>query len=114
MGRFLLFILLGGAVLLPKVAVPADQVQEGEGLYKDKCVLCHGLKGNGEGPAGAGFSPPPADFTKPEFWQKKDVDQFIAKTVKNGHPPMPAFNLPEGEIQAIIDYMSHAFKPQSK
>ena len=111
MGKFLLFIVLFGAVLFPKVAAPADKIQEGERLFKDKCVLCHGLKGNGEGPAGAGFSPPPADFTKPKFWQKKDIDKFIATTVKNGHPPMPAFNLPPEEIQAIIDYMSHAFKP---
>jgi mono/diheme cytochrome c family protein len=113
MGTFLLFVLFCGAVLFPKTAA-ADQFKEGENLYREKCVICHGLKGNGEGPAGAGFSPRPADFTKPKFWEKKDIDQFIAKTVKKGHPPMPAFNLPPEEIKAIIDYISHAFKPQSK
>jgi mono/diheme cytochrome c family protein len=93
---------------------PADQFDEGKTLYGEKCVICHGLLGNGEGPASAAFSPPPADFTKPQFWQRQDIDQFIANTVKNGHPPMPAFNLPPEEIKSIIDYMSHTFKPPTK
>jgi mono/diheme cytochrome c family protein len=114
MGKVLLFILFFGALLFPKAAAAADQFDEGKNLYGEKCVICHGLSGNGEGPASAAFSPPPADFTNPKFWQKQDVDQFIANTVKNGHPPMPAFNLPPEEIKAIIDYISHAFKPPSK
>jgi mono/diheme cytochrome c family protein len=114
MGKFLLFILCCGTLLFPKAAAAANQFEEGKSLYKEKCVICHGLKGNGEGPAAPGFSHPPADFTKPKFWQKKNIDEFIAKTVKKGHPPMPAFELSPGEIQAIIDYMTHAFKPQSK
>ena len=109
-----LFILFLGALLFPMAAVAEDQFDEGKNLYKDKCVICHGLLGNGDGPASAAFSPPPADFTNPKFWQRQDIDQFIANTVKNGHPPMPAFNLPPEEIKAIVDYISHAFKPPSK
>jgi mono/diheme cytochrome c family protein len=114
MKNSMLFILFFGVFLLLKMTAAADQLDEGKNLYGEKCVICHGLLGNGQGPASAAFSPPPADFTNPQFWQKQDVDQFIANTVKNGHPPMPAFNLPPGEIKAIIDYMSHAFKPTSK
>ena len=114
MKKALMFFLLFGALLFPKAAAAADQFDEGKNLYGEKCVICHGLLGNGQGPASAAFSPPPADFTNPQFWQKQDVDQFIANTVKNGHPPMPAFNLPPREIKAIIDYMSHAFKPTAK
>ena len=114
MRKVVLFILLFGALLFPKLAAAADQLDEGKNLYGEKCVICHGLMGNGKGPASVSFSPPPADFTKPQFWQKPGVDEFIASTVKNGHPPMPAFNLPPEEIKAIIDYMSHAFKPPTK
>ena len=114
MGKALMFFLLFGALLFPKAAAAADQFDEGKNLYGEKCVICHGLLGNGDGPASAAFSPPPADFTNPKFWQRQDIDQFIANTVKNGHPPMPAFNLPPNEIKAIIDYITHAFKPPSK
>src|SRR5439155_7474203 len=30
---------------------------------RDRCVGCHGLKGNGKGPAASFLSPAPADFT---------------------------------------------------
>jgi mono/diheme cytochrome c family protein len=117
MGKFLLFILCFlcfEVVFYPGAAAASDPFEGGERLYKEKCVICHGLKGNGEGPAGAAFSPHPTDFTKPQFWQKKDIDRFIAETVKKGHSPMPAFDLAPEEIRAIIGYMSHAFKPTSK
>ena len=114
MKNSMVFILFFGVFLLLKMTAAADQFDEGKNLYGEKCVICHGLLGNGEGPASAAFSPPPANFTKPQFWQRQDIDQFIANTVKNGHPPMPAFNLPPDEIKAIINYMSHAFKPPTK
>ena len=114
MKKATVFILFFGVCLLLKMTAAADQLDEGKNLYGEKCVICHGLLGNGEGPASAAFSPPPANFTKPQFWQRQDIDQFIANTVKNGHPPMPAFNLPPDEIKAIINYMSHAFKPPTK
>ncbi|MCK9296024.1 MAG: c-type cytochrome [Desulfobulbaceae bacterium] len=114
MGKFLLFILCIGAAIVPKAAVAADQNDEGKELYRQKCVMCHGQEGNGEGPARAAFSPPPTDFTAPQFWQRKDIDQFIATTVKNGHGSMPAFELPPENIQAITDYMTHAFRQASQ
>ena len=114
MGKFLLFILCCGAVLLPKAAAADDHIAEGKHLYRQKCQICHGVKGNGEGPAHAAFYPHPTNFTTPEFWKRKDINTFIATTVREGHAPMPAFSLPSEEIQAIIDYMSHTFKPQSK
>ena len=41
-----------------------------------------------------------------------DIDALITKTIKNGHNAMPAFDLTPEEIQAIIDYLSQAFKPK--
>ena len=112
MGKFLLSILLAGAVLFAQAAASADQFQKGKTLYEDKCMLCHGVKGNGKGAAAAAFSPAPADFTTQAFWKKKkDMEQFISTTVKKGYPPMPAFDLAPDQIQAIIDYITHTFKP---
>ena len=87
----------------------ADEYARGKKLYSTHCQICHGIKGDGNGPAAVTLSPPPADFTKPSFWQN-DVDKKITETILHGHGPMPAFNLKPEEIKAIINYMSHTFK----
>lgn len=85
------------------------EVDQGKTLYDSKCVICHGADGKGDGPAAAALNPSPRDFQQPQFWQG-DVDQNIAHTIRNGLSPMPAFDLSDAEIKAIIDYMKHTFK----
>ncbi|MFO8212479.1 c-type cytochrome, partial [Pseudomonas aeruginosa] len=35
----------------------------GAPLYAQQCSICHGDAGKGDGPAGIGLQPPPADLT---------------------------------------------------
>jgi len=86
---------------------PSDQ---GKRLYEQKCQLCHGVNGNGDGPAATAFSPGPADFATSSFWQRYDA-KAIAGIIEKGRGQMPAFHLTSDEIQAVTDYMSHSFKP---
>ncbi len=88
----------------------ADEYALGKKLYTDKCQICHGVKGDGNGPAGATLSPKPANFTDPKFWQG-DVDKKITETILNGHGMMPSFDLTPAEIKDLIDYLTHTFKP---
>jgi mono/diheme cytochrome c family protein len=83
---------------------------QGKRLYVDKCQICHGVKGNGDGPAAAAFSPGPADFAASSFWETYD-EKAIAGIIDKGRGQMPAFGLTSDETQAVIDYMSHSFKP---
>jgi mono/diheme cytochrome c family protein len=93
--------------------IEASEYQRGKDIYENKCQICHGVKGDGNGPAGAALSPKPVDFTSPKFWQQKNVDKLITDTVENGHGMMPSFDLKPGEIKDIIDYLAHTFKPKS-
>lgn len=102
-------LVLGGALLWPVSGKGAEYTQ-GKNLYENKCLMCHGADGKGDGPASAAFNPKPVDFTNPDFWKRKDIDKFITDTVDNGHGLMPAFNFKPDEIRAIIDYLSHAFR----
>jgi mono/diheme cytochrome c family protein len=105
-------ILVGmGIVLLPAWMryAQGDEYSEGKSLFEEKCRICHGADGKGDGPAAPALNPRPSDFTNPKFWQG-DVDKKIAKTIRNGHPPMPAFQLKESEIRALIVYLRHSFK----
>ena len=100
---------LFGLPVLGEIA-SADEYTQGEKLYVDKCQLCHGVKGDGSGPAASALSPKPANFTDPKFWQG-NVDKKITETIENGHGMMPSFDLKPAQIKDIIDYLSHAFKP---
>ncbi len=104
----IIVVFLETALFLTKTA-KADEYAQGKKLYSDKCQICHGVKGDSNGPAGVTLSPRPADFTKSSFWQG-DVDKKITDTILHVHVPMPAFNLKPDEIKAIIEYMSHTFK----
>ncbi|MEJ2689911.1 MAG: cytochrome c [Deltaproteobacteria bacterium] len=114
MKKLLLFIMCAAAVFFSRAAASADQFEQGKHLYSEKCVICHGAQGNGEGPAGLAFSPHPTNFTTSGFWERKDIDRFIATTIREGHGPMPSFALSSEEIQAITDYMTRTFKPGTK
>jgi cytochrome c oxidase cbb3-type subunit 2 len=43
--------------------VTESNLLRGKEVFLDRCVGCHGLKGNGKGPGARFLSPPPADFT---------------------------------------------------
>jgi mono/diheme cytochrome c family protein len=107
----IIVVFLGTALFLTKTA-KADEYAQGKKLYSEKCQICHGVKGDSNGPAGAGLSPKPADFTKSSFWQG-DVDKKITDTILHGHGMMPSFDLKPAEIKDIIDYLAHTFKPKS-
>lgn len=85
-----------------------NENDKGKALYKDKCQICHGVAGDGNGPAAQSLMMPPADFTDPEFWQD-GVEKMIAFTIVNGKGVMPAFDLKPDEVQSIIRFMSRSF-----
>jgi cytochrome c oxidase cbb3-type subunit II len=43
--------------------VTEGNLLRGKEVFLERCVGCHGLKGNGKGPGATFLSPPPADFT---------------------------------------------------
>ena len=101
-------VLIGMSLYVSTTAI-GDEYDYGKKLYQEKCQLCHGVKGEGNGPAATSLSPRPANFTAPEFW-KGNVEQKITNTVLKGKGVMPAFQLSPGHIKALIDFMSHTFK----
>ncbi len=86
-----------------------EDYEKGKALFNEKCQLCHGVKGDGNGPAAAAYSPKPANFTDAKFW-KDNPGKKINNAIKNGYRAMPAVDMKADEIKAIIDYMMHAFK----
>ena len=78
----------------PKAAEPApaptpaaepagDPVAEAMGLFEDRCAVCHGLSGKGDGDGSAALDPKPRDFTSTE-WQAEVTDDHLKKIIVYG------------------------------
>ena len=45
------------------VTASKDSLNRGQNLFVEKCAVCHGEKGDGNGPAAESFEIPPWSFT---------------------------------------------------
>jgi mono/diheme cytochrome c family protein len=108
---YIMVIIFLPTTMLWAKSAEENRFDQGKNLYDNKCQICHGADGKGNGPAASSFNPRPVNLTDPKFWQQKDVDKTIINTIKHGHGMMPPMGLSSDQIKAVIDYMSHAFKP---
>jgi mono/diheme cytochrome c family protein len=94
-----------------------DKVERG--LYRKHCVQCHGITGDGAGPAASLLAPYPRDFRRGTFKFKstsigsKPLRSDLVKIIEHGLPgtSMPSFgalrNRPEFEkdIESLAEYV---------
>ena len=88
--------------MLPSHAV-AEENGAGAGVYKAKCVTCHGQDGSGNTPVGKSLQV--ADLRSPEVQKKSDAELTVS--VSEGKGNMPAFkgNITDEEIHAVVMYV---------
>src|SRR4051794_20546695 len=70
--------------LVISVALAGDPAA-GKLLYDASCTACHGVTGDGKGPAAIALKPKPADFTAAAFWVSRTDDQ-VALSIRTGRP----------------------------
>lgn len=97
--------------------VASDRDGKARGLYRQHCVHCHGVNGNGAGPTAAFLNPYPRDFRSGKFKFKstklgiRPANEDLRRTLKEGVPgtAMPSFQgaLTDAEIDALIDYVKY-------
>jgi len=104
--------------LLQMAAGPVRSDAEGnpQGLYRQHCMVCHGISGDGAGPIAALMNPYPRDFRNGVYKYTstsggaKPVPDDLERTVRQGMPgtSMPAFGtLSDEEIAALIEYLQY-------
>jgi mono/diheme cytochrome c family protein len=81
-------------------------IEKGKVIYEKKCASCHGVKGDGKGPASVGLSPKPTNFKEVHGEKMTDGEHFWKITTGKG--PMPSFakDLTEEERWHVINYIS--------
>lgn len=85
----------------------ADVLALGKEMFDGFCASCHGLAGDGTGPAGAALRPPPANFTDPIYRLADDAYLYwrVTKGVPGtGMPPWESV-LTEEERWAVVHYL---------
>ena len=66
-----------------------DAIKKGKKLYTQYCTICHGIKGKGDGMAGAALNPKPANFTLADIQSQSDGAIFWK--MAEGRSPMAAY-----------------------
>lgn len=107
-----------GTYVEPKLLIDADikteTLEKGQAVYQKRCVQCHGISGDGNGPAAPEMYPQPRDYRKGIFkftstsYGSKPLKSDLVRTVKRGirGTSMPAFPLlPDDEVEAVVDYV---------
>lgn len=86
----------------------AADIAKGKKIYTTICIVCHGEKGDGTGPAAATMNPKPRKFNSPEEMKGID-DARLKKSVTEGRPgtPMVGFakTLSASDIDDVIAYV---------
>jgi mono/diheme cytochrome c family protein len=66
----------------------ANDLKAGKKIFTEMCVICHGIKGKGDGIAAAALSPKPANYTSKTVQDQTDGELFWKIT--NGNAPTAA------------------------
>jgi cytochrome c oxidase cbb3-type subunit 2 len=98
-------------------------VQRGRKIYFRACAPCHGIRGDGSGPAAKGFDPAPQNFRRGVYKFRTTVsgvlpiDEDLERTVREGVPgtEMPRWKnvLSQADIEAVVQYIK-TFSPWFK
>ena len=94
--------------------VSARRLNNGEHLFLTYCSACHGVNGDGKGPASVGLRPPPRNFQQGQFKfgavasgqlpNDEDFMRIIQKGL-HGSAMLPWNDVPERELMDIIQYL---------
>lgn len=103
---------VGQSVVLGGVEVSARVLARGESVYRQRCRLCHGDSGDGEGPQGRHLSPRPRDLRKGEYKFAPDPkslpdDAYFHRILIEGIPNtmMQPWGLDHDDRHAVIQYI---------
>lgn len=102
-----------------RLQLQEDQLKEGSRLYRQHCLHCHGLEGNGRGPTGPWVNPHPRDYRQAIFkftsstqdlGERKPRREDLMNVLIHGidGTSMPSFALYDRKhLEQIISYIIH-------
>jgi mono/diheme cytochrome c family protein len=92
----------------------AEHLRHGARVYERNCVQCHGVSGDGNGPAAGYLTPRPRDYRRGIFkftstpYGSKPRREDLLRTVTRGitGTSMPSFRrMPKRDLESVVDYV---------
>ena len=91
----------------PPAAVGASNATDlGTRVFQQRCVLCHGPEGRGDGIGGKALNPHPRNFHD-QAYMKTRTDAQLSEVIHNGKGAMPKWGgiLSDAEIAAVLEHV---------
>ena len=95
----------------PDAAAPPAQPalsgpELGAKVFKDRCALCHGPDGHGDGPGSKALNPKPRNLHDQAYMSTR-TDEQLLEVIHNGKGAMPKWKgvLTEAEITAVFGHV---------
>ncbi len=87
-------------------ATDAPAGDPGTQVFRQRCVLCHGAEGRGDGIGGKALKPPPRNFHDQAYMSTR-TDAQLSEVIHNGKGAMPKWGgvLTEAEIAAVLAHV---------
>ncbi|MFQ5433787.1 MAG: c-type cytochrome [Anaerolineae bacterium] len=92
---------LVGAVY--SISTPPEALAQGQVVYEDNCLACHGESGQGDGPDAGDTSADLLDLTGLDYWFSR-TNEMVFTDIASGGIPEHAYDLTEAEQWAVVDY----------
>lgn len=117
---FFFLLLLASSLASRVLAQASEAYSRGRAVYEQYCAICHGVRGDGEGPLASLFQTKPRNLIKGEYKIKSTpsgsppLDEDLIRSVKLGLPGTamtPHAYLSDEEIRAVVSYIK-AFSPR--
>ena len=96
----------------PAPAATATVEMDGAKIYAEKCTVCHGPGGKGDGPGGAALNPKPRDHTDGAYMNSR-TDEQLLEVLHNGKGAMPAWKgiLTDDQLKAVLAHVRSLANP---
>jgi mono/diheme cytochrome c family protein len=110
---------IGNSELVTKLKLDEATLEHGSSVYRQQCLHCHGLSGDGRGATAPWVNPHPRDYRQGVFkftsssqgeGSRKPRRYDLLRTLREGieGTSMPSFRLlPEEDIEALASYVIH-------
>jgi mono/diheme cytochrome c family protein len=87
------------------VAMSDASTAAGQALYVKTCAACHGKTGLGDGPKAKSLKTMPNNFTKADYQNQTDGEQFYKTKTGRGDMTKYEGKLSDDDIWNIVNYM---------
>lgn len=87
------------------LGTPLENVDQGQRVYEENCLACHGAEGLGDGPEAAGLEKTPGDLSSLDYWASRS-NQAVFDTLSAGNQiAAHDYDLAEDDLWATVDYI---------